>query len=1622
MLAFIGDEEFRETLPDRGKLLKEAAGLAGADDGLAKLVALYWSLVADDDIVGRSAQELFDTTSRHRRLAANRQPGEVRLELDCTEDAEGPDAASGIRVDIVCDDSPFLVDSLTGVFNKHSIDINVFVHPIVPVLRAEDGALVEAPAAESGDQKGEGLLRESWMHVELGFVADREFLTVLESEIQAVLGDVRLCVDDWQAMRAKALEIAADLSGEGGLPVSDKDVSDTVELLRWLVDDKFTFLGFRQYKLTGSGDDRALTPIGETGLGLLRKAPVAPRPLSTFNTDARSQIGAKRLMVITKSNARSTVHRRSYMDYIGVKTFDQNGEPDGELRFLGLFTSAAYLSSVTDIPVVKRKVADVLERSGVTRSSHSGKDLVTALETYPRDELFQARTDDLFGTAMGVLRLAGRRRLRLFVRRDVYGRFYSCLVYLPRDRFNTENRLKIQEILSRRLGGIGVDYDTRLTESVLARLHFVIRIDPNAEAEAVDVEAVQAELNEATRSWDADLALQLDHYVGEGQSRTLFDSYGEGFPAAYKAEHSPISAAKDMARFEMLRDSGDMELQLFRRGGSDADVRFKIYSFQSPIELSEAFPVLRFLGVKVVEERPYLIERADGKIFLHDFGLVLPGKAAESVPELRARFENAFRAAWTGESESDRFNELVIAAGLTWHQVVVLRALSKYLQQTGFVFSQDFIADTLIAHPSITAGLVQLFEARFDPRVGDDRASAVDRIDQSLAEELAEVPSLDADRILRAFLTLIRSTLRTSYFQRGASGRPKEYVSFKFNARDIDFLPLPRPMFEVFVYSPHFEGVHMRYGKVARGGLRWSDRREDFRAEILGLVKAQEVKNTVISPVGAKGGFVIKRTEFPDRAAFLEEGKRRYREFISALLDITDNREADNSVAPPPDVVRHDGDDPYLVVAADKGTATFSDIANEVAASYDFWLGDAFASGGSVGYDHKKMGITARGAWESVKRHFRALGVDTQTEDFTVVGIGDMSGDVFGNGMLLSEHIRLVAAFNHLHIFIDPEPDAAASFAERRRLFELPRSTWADYDRDLISAGGGVWERSAKSIPISPEVRAALGLAADVEEMTPPELIQAILTAPVDLLWNGGIGTYVKAASETNASVVDKANDAVRVDGADLRCKVVGEGGNLGFTQLGRIEYVQSGGPGGEGGRCNADFIDNSAGVDTSDHEVNIKILLRSAAQAGRIDSGSRDRLFMDMADTVAGMVLADNYGQNSALANAAQLSRRLFPVHIRLMKHLEKTVGLDREIESLPGDKEIQERTAAGTGLTGPELAVLLSYVKIWAKRSVLDSGLPDEAWTEPVLREYFPAPLREEYADLMDDHPLRREIVTTALVGEAVNRGGTTFLFRIFDETSADVADIVRAYVVIRDAFGLPELWRRIEELDNRIPQSAQISALLVIRRLLDRGVRWILQHRNGPLDVAAEIERLRPGLAELKSELPQLLTGSEAAGFEAFCSQLTEQGVPAALAVDVSAPIFGFGLVDVVECSRASGHGLKETAEIYYGIAAKLHLDELLNQISALPRRNRWQTLARSALRYDLYGTMAALTTAAIRSKSDAAPAEWVEAWSERNRDGIDRVRSASEEAERAEEKLAVLSVVLRQIRSLLEPELG
>ena len=1614
------DAELDEPVPNAERLVAQAVALAGDDHDAATLVDRFWRFAPDEELIGFTAEEMLEAARAHRDLAQQRVPGELKLRI------HEPDAEQHHTVvEIVTDDMPFLVDSVTALLNSRHLDVHLLVHPLVVVRREPLGRLTEVSADVEPDDAIAGDLVESWMRIEIDPVRDPAEREALRRELQRVLTDVREAVEDWPKMRQRALaladELAAARTSDNRPPVPEKDITDSVELLRWLAHDHFTFLGYREYRLVdtdGARGGQALEAVLGTGLGILRSDSPEARSLNSMTPEAHEKVLEKRLLIITKANSRATVHRSAYLDYIGFKIFNEAGEVVGERRFLGLFSTAAYRTSVQELPVVRRKVAEVLDRSGLSLRSHSGKDLLQILETYPRDELFQIKTDDLYHAVIGVLRMAGRRQLRVFLRRDAYGRFISCLIYLPRDRFTTQNRLRMQDILLRELNGVGVDYTTRVTESMLARVHFIVRTDPNNPPGDIDADLLAEELADATRLWDDDYRLVLERKLGDEQAKHLFARYADAFPEGYKDGHTPYEAMKDLAKLELLEEPGQLEMHLFRKQApprpyaaraADADeamdVRFKVYRYGEPMMLSAVLPVLHSLGVKVVDEHPYEVERVDGRIWLYDFGLELPERH-QDLAEVRPHVENAFAAAWRGEAEVDGFNELVLRAGLTWRQVVVLRAYAKYLRQAGTVFSQEYMEQTFIAYPQIAELLVKLFETRFAPGATtlDERRQRSGELVDAIGEALDEVASLDQDRILRAYLTLIQATLRTSFYQKPVGGRPKAYVAFKLDPQAIPDLPAPRPKFEIFVYSPRFEGVHLRYGPVARGGLRWSDRREDFRTEVLGLVKAQMVKNAVIVPVGAKGGFVLKQKP-GDR----DEAVICYKEFISALLDVTDNI-VSGEIVPPDDVVRHDGDDPYLVVAADKGTATFSDIANEISEAHSFWLGDAFASGGSAGYDHKKMGITARGAWESVKRHFRELGHDTQTQDFTVVGVGDMSGDVFGNGMLLSKHIRLVAAFDHRHIFLDPDPDSARSWEERKRLFDMPRSSWEDYDRELISEGGGVHSRTAKSVPISPQVRAVLGLDEDVTQLSPQELMKAILTAPVDLFWNGGIGTYVKASSQTNAEVGDKSNDAIRVDGKTLRCRVVGEGGNLGFTQQGRIEYAST------GGRIYTDFIDNAAGVDCSDHEVNIKILLNTAVADGELDRPERDELLAQMTDEVAELVLRDNYDQARALNNAQAQAASLLPVHRRMINELERSGALNRALEALPSDEELAVRTESG--LTAPEFAVLLAYVKIVLEREIVGEGLADEEWTTEVLVNYFPTPLRQRFADRMGRHRLRRDIVTTVLVNEAINRGGISFVFRVVEETAASAADVLRAYVVVREVFGLRELWDAVEALDNKVSPELQTAVYLDTRRLLDRAVRWLVTNRRSPIDVPAEIARLRDGVARLLPDLENRFWGTEREAIAAHIESLVERGLPRDLAEQATRLMYSFGLLDIVETAQGTGRDVSEVASVYFVLSDRFRVDALLSKISLLPREDRWQTLARMALRYDLYAALAALTAEVLGSTpEDVPPVERVQEWEQANATSIHRAHRAMGEFDESRADLSALSVLLRQIRTLV-----
>ena len=1603
---------------------EEAIGVtAGAapstdPDAVRVIAARFQRYLSESDEPGEPAAEIVADAKILLDVARHRRAGEA---LVVVRDAVGHRSAEAVLV-IATDDMPFLVDSVSNALASDDRIVHAFVHPQVVVRRDADGQLEDVLDLGVDDALPAGTVAESWMWIrmERGFTDGAD--AALTAHLAKVLLDVRVAVRDWRAMRARAVAVADELAARPPAGLATEEVEEGVALLRWLADDNLTFLGFREYDLRTLDGEDVLVPVDGTGLGVL--SPDAGRELTETGVSrsfaalppaSRALARRPELLVLSKANSRSTVHRPVYLDYVGVKRFDESGAVVGERRFLGLYSSSAYTQSVLRIPILRAKARRVEAELDLVAGSHDAKDLLQFLETYPRDELFQTHDEQLVPVARSVLHLQERRQTRLYLRPDDYGRFMSCLVYLPRDRYTTAVRTRIEALLVEALGGTSVDYTARVSESVLARLHYVIRVPLGRGLPPIDEPALEAAVAAATRSWQDDFATALVARVGEAPAASIQRTYARAFPEAYKADFGPARGVNDALVIEELAP-GELSLEIYEPpSGGRRDLRLKITRIGPAMSLSRVLPILQSMGVDVVDEYPYEIARALREpAWILDFGMLLPDGEVGARSTLAERFEEAFAAAWDERTGVDGFNELIVTAGLRWRQVLVLRAYARYMRQIGSPFSQRFVEDVVIGNVRITCLLIRLFETRFAPDGAADREERAGAIVEEITDALDDVASLDQDRILRTFLALIESTLRTNYFQVDDDGIDRSSVAFKLDPRGIPDLPLPRPTYEIWVYAPRVEGVHLRFGPVARGGLRWSDRQEDFRTEVLGLVKAQEVKNAVIVPVGAKGGFYAKRLPDPavDRDAWLTEGKGAYREFIMSMLDVTDNL-VDGAVVPPRDVVRRDGDDAYLVVAADKGTATFSDLANQISDEYGFWLGDAFASGGSVGYDHKAMGITARGAWESVKRHFRELGVDTQAQDFTVAGIGDMSGDVFGNGMLLSEHIRLVVAFDHRHVFIDPDPDPAVSYRERRRLFDLPRSSWADYDRALISEGGGVFARSLKSVDITPQMARALGLEPEVTSATPDVLIRAALRAPVDLLWNGGIGTYVKAAAESSTDVGDKANDRIRIDGAELRARVVGEGGNLGLTQLGRVEAAL------HGVRLNTDAIDNSAGVDTSDHEVNIKIALDALVRAGRLDVGARTALLAEMTDTVAAQVLEDNYGQNVVLGNARAGARSLVTVHQRMVRELERAGVLDRSLEFLPDDDGFRARRQVGEGLTSPELSVLLAYAKISLTAALASSSLADDPYFRALLRGYFPPQLVDRLGDELDQHPLRAQIVTTVVVNRLVNLAGVSFVFRAMEETGASAVDVVRAAWAATRIFGLDEVWRRINDLDNQVPTAAQCALHLEARRLLDRATRWFLQTRGGALDVQREVDRFGPVVAAYAAFVPASLRAKERDRYERLTERFVALGAPVDLAGQVAAALDVFALLDITDACLRSGEDPDTVVPLYFATSERFDVDRTLVRITALPRSDRWNALARQALRSDLYAVVVGLTSAILQSTPAALPpGERLALWEAAHAEGVARARSTLDDIGMVDEPdLATLSVALRAMRNLV-----
>ena len=1575
----------------------------------ADLSKSLFSGALPEDLENETADNLFGLAAASWSFIRNRAADEPLVRAYNPDIEKDGWHSPHTVVEALNTNSPFLLDSTVAALNRLDLTIHLVLHPVVHVERDSEGRVTAV--ASSKDQGIDSPL-ESFIHVQVTRQLEAEGLRAIEAALRRVYADVRAAVEDWQLMRERVSELIQEFRAANVPGIPADELQEGLEFLEWLRDDQFTFLGARDYCLE-LRDAQALVHLEEdSGLGVLRHVSDESRKRHSRPISAEYQeyLCRSELFMITKANERSRVHRPVYMDYIGVRRFDANGNVVGERRFLGLLTSAAYSTRATRVPLLRRKVERVLEASGLTREGHDTKALINVLETFPRDELFQIPPDELLHTARGIMRLEHRQRIRLFLRRDRYGRFFSALVFIPRDVFSTNLRLAMEQILLNRLGGHSLEVATQFSEAPMVRAHFIIRVGESIEREP-DVADIERDLADAARTWEDELQDRLVERFGEAQGARMHRQFANSMPPGYKSAHPPRVAVADIDHIGSLTETGDIALNLYRRVGAEpGEFSFKVYHRGDAIPLSRVLPVLENMGLVVVQEHPFSIEFEDGSddISIHDFQMVARNDREIEISEMRERFESLFDSVWSGEFENDRYNGLVLD-GLDGREISVLRAYAKYLRQIKAPFSLSYMQQTLSNNPELTRLLVQQFHALHDPDATGNPNARSAGIRHRIEVELEAVESADEDRILRRFVNLIDATLRTNFYQRNGDGSSRPSIALKFDSAAVADLPNPRPWREIFVYSPRFEAVHLRGGRVARGGIRWSDRREDFRTEILGLVKAQMVKNSVIVPVGAKGGFVLKRPQV-DAARVREEGVQCYRLFMSALLDITDNL-VDGKARSPDRVLRHDGEDPYLVVAADKGTAAFSDIANEVASEYGHWLGDAFASGGSAGYDHKAMGITARGAWEAIKRHFREIGTDIQTEPFTVVGIGDMAGDVFGNGMLLSRQIRLIGAFNHMHIFLDPEPDASSSYEERSRLFNLPRSTWDDYDRSLISPGGGIFNRKAKSIPLTPEIRDRLGIAG--EQIRPNDLIRAMLVSEVDLLWNGGIGTYVKSRTETHAEVDDRTNDALRVNGDELRCKVLGEGGNLGCTQAGRIEFAQ------HGGRINTDAIDNSAGVDCSDHEVNIKILLNGIVADGDMTRKQRDERLDNMTDEVARMVLRNNYVQTQCLTTVDSISPGMFGEQIRFLRALESRKLLDRNVEGLPDDEELMERRSAGRTFTRPELAVLLAYAKMNLYAQLLDSDFPDDPYLSKDLLEYFPGPLREEFPHRISQHQLRREIIATVTANDIIDRAGITFVHRHTEHSGILPEAVVRAYIQVREVFGLRYIVAAIQTTDNELATELQAALHARVLFFANRATAWFLRHVPPGVPAADVIRDFRPCVESLANSLESILDADSLAEMKQEDEGLVSAGVPADLAASIARLGPLAAACDVVQEAQETELDANSVATVFFETGRRFACAWIRSQARNLPQVEHWDMLAAEAIAEDSYAHQRALTARVLEASSEHPGIQAIESWEGANKDSLSRFRVVLGELKSASSlNLSMLNVVNRSLRVLAE----
>jgi glutamate dehydrogenase len=1526
---------------------------------------------------------------------------------------EHEDNSGCAEIFIIQRDMPFMVDSVRIELNRRGLTIQTIKSTILNVSRDDNGTLVSAFAAKDEPSS----CKEALILIRIDFHGSSEEQQALENNIVEVLCDVEVVTDDFHPMVDRLDESIGEVKANTmGFPSGD--VEELVSFLEWMRVDAFILLGCTEYKLVEDDHSLKLELSPERQLGIFSRYPADMS--ETANNDLRAGLDkfhqSNLPMAFTKSSLRSSVHRQAYSDYIVLKRYNSSGVVVGVSLFMGLYTSRVYTMSPFQMPLIRQRIQQVLNRVGFPEGSHDYKALCQLIEIHPRDELFNSSSEELYQALMAIWQINERRMVRFFMRIDPFDQFVSCLVYMPRDIYKTSIREGVEALLKQELDANECEFNTYFSESILARTQYVLRINSNQHLE-VDQKVLGQKILELTRDWHDDLTDAASAQWGEALGWQMMKQYGRAFPASYQDHFGHSMAIEDIKLFHPLVSEKEIAMSFYQQADASHNVmHFRLFHLNSQLVLSGLGPMLENLGFRVLGEHPYRIRPLEGEdVWLHDFSLQFGLDVDVDVSMVRATFQDAFNAVWSGDTENDSFNHLVVGARLNWRTVALLRLYARYMKQLGSNFSQEFLATTLASNLEITRNLVALFHCLLDPKIVDqnrEEYGRAEKLNQKIIEALDQVANLNEDKVLRSYLQLINATKRTNFFQLDDSGEYKPCLSVKIATQEVDDAPKPKPLYEIFVYSPRMEGVHLRLGKVARGGLRWSDRLEDYRTEVLGLVKAQQVKNAVIVPTGAKGGFVSKRVDRKaTREEVLQEGFSCYQLFITGLLDITDNIVDDNIVAPA-GVVRRDNDDPYLVVAADKGTATFSDFANKISESHDFWLGDAFASGGSHGYDHKKMGITARGAWVAVQRHFCEQGLNTQADDITVVGVGDMAGDVFGNGMLMSEHIKLVAAFNHQHIFIDPKPEPSASFVERKRLFELPRSSWEDYDPSLISEGGGVYSRSAKSIKISSQAQQCLGITDEI--LKPNDLVHVLLLAQVDLIWNGGIGTYVKAARESHQDVGDRANDMVRVNGKDLRCRIFGEGGNLGMTQRGRIEFSLN------GGACNTDFIDNAAGVDCSDHEVNIKILLNELVRRGELGTVARNQLLEDTTDNVAQLVLHNNYRQTQSISLAHYRCKRDFSEFWRFILERESAGQLNRELEHLPDEDVLQEREKLSLGLTRPELSVLVSYGKMLLKETVLASSVPEDPYVAKIISTAFPDRLLKEYPDQVAHHSLRREIITNQIVNEMVNTMGLTFCQRQVASTGATVEEVVRAYVVVRDVLRLDRVWRQVESLDHSVPAEVQFELFHALMRLGRRASRWVLRNRRSCLNPHEEVKAFGPKLVELQLLLPTLFSGQESSGWMEEVDRIVALNVQQNVAVLVASSnflYFGFGIADI---AVRTGKPIGLVLELYHRISSELDLDWFAEQIVSLEPVTRWEDFARESYVDDLESQRRTLARSLLSNVESIKDIERViELWCEEQAPLITRWESMIAELHTVPSSdFAMFSVALRELLDIVQ----